>query len=270
MKIQVALALGLISAIKAGETLVFEDNFDTLDMSRWQHELTMGGGGNWEFEWYNNNRTNSYVKDGVLYLLPTLTADYLGEAGMTVDDVNIWGSNPAEDCTGNAFYGCERNAAASGQVINPVRSARVRSVHSFGFKYGRLEISAKMPRGDWLWPAMWLLPVHNAYGNWPASGEIDLLESRGNDASYPGLGCNTFGSTLHWGYNWDANMYMLTHEDYIGEQCLDDAFHTYGLYWDEDRLFTYIDDESNVVLDVVFNETFWQRGGFSDDIFNPW
>jgi beta-glucanase (GH16 family) len=37
-------------------------------------------------------------------------------------------------------------------------SARVRSVESFAFKYGRIEITAKMPKGDWLWPALWLLP----------------------------------------------------------------------------------------------------------------
>lgn len=40
----------------AAETLVFEDNFDKLDFKKWQHEITMGGGGNWEFEMYNNRR----------------------------------------------------------------------------------------------------------------------------------------------------------------------------------------------------------------------
>jgi Glycosyl hydrolases family 16 len=44
----------------------------------------------------------------------------------------------------------------------------------------RLEVEAKLPRGDWLWPAVWLLPEDDAYGQWPASGEIDMLESRGN------------------------------------------------------------------------------------------
>jgi hypothetical protein len=52
-------------------------------------------------------------------------------------------------------------------------------------------------------PAIWLLPKNNEYGNWPASGEIDILESRGNDVNYPAGGVNTFGSTLHWGTNWD-------------------------------------------------------------------
>ena len=43
------------------DTLVWSDDFDTLDFTKWQHEITMGGGGNWEFEMYYNNRTNSFV-----------------------------------------------------------------------------------------------------------------------------------------------------------------------------------------------------------------
>lgn len=44
-----------------------------------------------------------------------------------------------------------------------------------------------------------MLPVDNAYGNWPASGEIDIMESRGNGPEYAAGGNNKFGSTLHWG-----------------------------------------------------------------------
>jgi beta-glucanase (GH16 family) len=98
----------------------------------------MGGGGNWEFELYNNNRTNSFTEDGILYLQPTLTADYLGEAGVKTGSMNLWGGAPADQCTSNAFYGCERNAAGSGNYINPITSARIRTVNSFSFKYGRV------------------------------------------------------------------------------------------------------------------------------------
>ena len=159
------IVLGLLSGSMAAETLVFEDNFDKLDFSKWQHELTMGGGGNWEFEMYTNNRTNSFTKDGILYLQPTFTVDQYGDDTLQHGDVNIWGASPAEMCTGNAFYGCERNAGASGNVINPIKSARLRSYQGFSFKYGRLEIKAKLPKGDWLWPAIWLLPKDNPYGN---------------------------------------------------------------------------------------------------------
>jgi beta-glucanase (GH16 family) len=178
------IILSVVSIAAATETLIFNDDFNKLDMSTWQHELTLSGGGNWEFEWYVNNRSNSYVKDSVLYLKPTYTEDYIGTQQLNTGDINIWGSSPADACTANNFYGCERNAGASGNVVNPVRSARLRTVNSFAFQYGRVEVKAKLPRGDWLWPAIWMLPKNNEYGNWPSSGEIDIMESRGNDQNY--------------------------------------------------------------------------------------
>jgi hypothetical protein len=68
----------------------------------------MGGGGNWEFEMYLNNRTTSYVKDGTLYIQPILTTEVFGD-DVTSGTINVWGSSPADMCTGNAFYGCERS-----------------------------------------------------------------------------------------------------------------------------------------------------------------
>jgi hypothetical protein len=59
-----------------------------------------------------------------------------------------------------------------------------------------------------------MLPKRNEYGPWPASGEIDIMESRGNAPGYPAKGNDWFGSTLHWGTNWDQNRFELTHNDY--------------------------------------------------------
>ena len=115
------------------DTLIWEAQFDKLDFSKWQHEITMGGGGNWEFEWYSNNRTNSFVDEGVLYLQPTLTQENLGDTVLNSGDVNLWGGKYANECTSNAFYGCERNAAGSGNVINPIQSARIRTAGKFSF-----------------------------------------------------------------------------------------------------------------------------------------
>ena len=122
--------------------LIFEDDFKTFNFTNWKHEISMSGGGNWEFEWYTNNRTNSFVKDGVLYLQPSYTAETIGDDALASGDYNIWGGTPASLCTSNAFYGCERNAAASGNVINPIQSARIRSAESFSFQYGRVEVRA--------------------------------------------------------------------------------------------------------------------------------
>lgn len=268
MKAIIVIFLSIIS-LSIQERLIFEDNFNSLNFTQWQHEITMGGGGNWEFQMYVNNRTNSFTKNGTLYIKPTLSIDTLGEESFRHGIVNVWGGAPADLCTSNAFYGCERNALASGNVINPIQSARLRTVNSFAFKYGRVEVRAKLPKGDWIWPAIWLLPKHNEYGNWPASGEIDIMESRGNSNGYPS-GSDSFGSTLHWGPYWNMNGYKKTHKEYKNGQSLGDEFHVYGLYWSKERLYTYIDDPSNVVLDVPMTEDFWTKGEFPDTMYNPW
>lgn len=257
-----------------GETLVFSDEFTEFDLSKWKHEITLSGGGNWEFEYYYNNRSNSFVKNGSLYLKPTLTAERLGEAALTSETMDLWGGAPSSLCTQNQFYGCSRTGNGA-NILNPIQSARIRTAETFNFKYGRVEVRAQLPRGDWLWPAIWLLPRHAQYGDWPASGEIDIMESRGNDATYPasaGGGVNTFGSTLHWGPHWPLDPYEMTHETYtLPKGTLADDYHIYGLSWNETQLFTYIDTPDNVVLSVPFNESFWQKGGWDKSTYdNPW
>lgn len=56
-------------------------------------------------------------------------------------------------CTNSEWLGCERNGTPT-HIINPIRSARLRTVDSFSFRYGRLEIVAKLPTGDWMWPGI--------------------------------------------------------------------------------------------------------------------
>ena len=70
---------------------------------------------------------------------------------------------------------------------------------NFAFKYGKVEASIKLPKGDYLWPAFWLLPKYEVYGGWPRSGEIDVLEARGNNETFYKGGYDTVSSALHWG-----------------------------------------------------------------------
>ena len=65
-------------------------------------------------------------------------------------------------------------------IINPIISGRIKTQGKFAFKYGIVEVRAQNHTGDWLWPAIWLLPNVDSYGYWPASGEIDIMEARGN------------------------------------------------------------------------------------------
>ena len=256
------------------DTLIFSDNFKHFNITRWKHEITLGGGGNWEFQYYDNNRSNSYVKDGVLYIEPSFLIDDIGEGRLRGGyNLDLWGSQPANLCTGPQFYGCFRTSGAGGNILNPIRSARIRTAESFNFKYGRVEVKAQLPKGDWLWPAIWLLPTNNQYGTWPASGEIDIMESRGNGVDYPAGGVNTFGSTVHWGPFYGQDSFRMTHATKQAKNGSDFAqdFHTYGLIWNATYIGTYLDDPENTVLSVPINQTFWKLGNWSDtDLDNPW
>ena len=124
--------------------------------------------------------------------------------------IDVWGSQPADHCTGNEWGGCFKEAYAS-NIVNPIQSARLRTERSLSFRYGRMEIEAKLPKGDWLWPALWLLPKYQKYGVWPTSGEIDLMEARGNanllDAAGNEIGISTMGFAVHFGPSKTENGY---------------------------------------------------------------
>ncbi len=79
----------------------------------------MAGGGNWEFQIYHNNRTNSYVKNGIFHIVPTLTEERIGVENLEGNNyrMDMWGGSPADMCTGNNFYGCERTAGKVLKII---------------------------------------------------------------------------------------------------------------------------------------------------------
>jgi len=113
---------------------------------------------------------------------------------------------------------------------------------------------------------------HNSnYGSWPVSGEIDIMESRGNSPSCSTGGYNSVSSTLHWGPFYGQDKYTLTTNTYtLSGSDFHSAFHTFGLFWNETELYTYIDDDSNRLLEVSFDESFWTRGGWGSNLNNPW
>jgi beta-glucanase (GH16 family) len=262
----------LVSCVVAANYCpVLQDDFNSnvIDPKIWRHDVTMGGGGNWEFQWYVNNRSNSFVENGVLYIRPTLTSDLIGEDKvMNGANIDIW----PDGCNSPGFFGCQR-ASNGANIINPIRSALLRTIDSVAIKFGKIEVRARLPVGDYLWPAIWLLPKHNVYGGWPASGEIDIMESRGNGPSAAGVpftGRDHFGSTLHWGKDFFGNRFPLTSKEYKNPRgLLSDDFHTYGLEWTSESIKTYIDDPSNVVLEVPLKD-FFQRANYPPGTANPW
>ncbi|KAF8066799.1 glucan 1,3-beta-glucosidase [Lyophyllum atratum] len=170
-----------------------------------------------------------------------------------------------------------------GTVVNPVMSGRISTKGKVGIKYGRVEIVAKVSRGDWLWPAVWMLPENSTYGAWPLSGEIDILESRGNAPSYPAQGVNYVRSSLNFGLDKNlvpisvqggAQPEPLTKQLYgwysLKRTSFDKGFHTYTVEWDEKFVRFWVDSRVKSVLEVGVGKkggkgakgSFWDRGKF--------
>lgn len=123
-------------------------------------------------------------------------------------------------------------------------------VHSCGkktFKYGRIDVSAKIPTGRGVWPAIWLMPDKSPYGGWPNGGEIDVMEYVWGD----GEKHNTVYSTVHT-FDIDKNGNKIASG--LGHSAtLDSEFHLYSLVWEEERLDILFDNQ------VIF--TFRKQGG---------
>lgn len=152
---------------------------------------------------------------------------------------------------------CNHMIPVGGLRGKPIMSAKLLSRASF--KYGRFEFLATLPRGDYLWPALWLLPT--GAGPWPTGGEIDVMESMGNA---PGgafaLDYSSTSAALHFGRSssWYDLAYTPTFEQLLGVEFgtlagrrdLQAGPHTFGLYWASDNIYMYVDDDSRRVLDM--------------------
>ena len=122
----------------------------------------------------------------------------------------------------------------TGTIINPVRSARRDTKGKHTLKYGKIEVVAKLLAGDWLWPAIWMMPQDNASGSWPASGEIDIMEARGNARSYAAQGVDFVRASLNWGpLTWLNEVFRTFGWWQSRRGTFNDDFHTYVLEWSE-------------------------------------
>jgi len=112
-------------------------------------------------------------------------------------------------------------------------STRLKSIDLFEFKYGRVEVSAKLPDAQGTWPAIWMLGANFPEVGWPRCGEIDIMEQTGWDK-------NTSLGTYHWfDTNTNANA---SYGETISVNNASSEFHLYGLEWTEDTLTVLLDN----------------------------
>lgn len=190
---------------------MYQDDFKTLDTNVWHHEVQLDGFGNGAFDWTTTDSKNSYVDEDGLHIEPTLTNE---TTSITTDQLFAnYTLNLFKDgsCTSKSNSSCRITSdPEKGRMIPPVRSARLTTKGSKTIRYGRVEVVAKLPKGDWLWPAIWMMPEDDVYGSWPRSGEIDIMESRGNRRGYKDGGRNYYYGTLHWGPSADSDAFWRT------------------------------------------------------------
>ncbi|OCK74991.1 glycoside hydrolase family 16 protein [Lepidopterella palustris CBS 459.81] len=234
-----------------------EDFSEGLNPKIWTKEVEVGGYGNGQFEMTTNDDENAFIQNGQLIIKPTLQDASLIEKNNIIDLTN-------SGCTSEISTNCiAATNITNGTIVNPVKSARINTKLGANILYGRVEVTAQLPGGDWMWPAIWMLPKDSKYGEWPKSGEIDIAESRGNNWTYSQGGNNIVSSALHWGPNaandawWRNNVKRKAlHSTYAA------GYHTFGLEWSEKYVFTYIDTRLLQVMYTYFDQPFFKYGQF--------
>lgn len=209
-------------AADAGWRLVWSDEFEgrAIDRGKWDFDVDCWGGGNEERQCYTARPDNAAIRGGRL----VITAR-------------------KEAMTGPAFPLLQRSdpEKAKSLATKGFTSARLVTRGKAAWTYGRIEVRAKLPRGQGTWPAIWMLPETNHYGTWAASGEIDILE-----AVNLGVRCdecaggieNRILGTLHFGGQWPANEYK---GDETALPAPLDGFHVFGIVWEKGKIVWTVD-----------------------------
>lgn len=190
----------LLPLLAVAQTPIWADEFDgtTLDPANWEIMIGDGtnygvpGWGNNELEYYTGRTENLLVSGGYLNIIAR-----------------------EEDYAGHDYT-----------------SARIRSLNLQEFLYGRLEARIKLPTGQGIWPAFWMLPTNSPYGGWAASGEIDIMECI-NEA-------NRVYGTIHYGGGWPNN--VNSGGSFADGTDFSAGFHVYSIEWDLDEIRWYVDN----------------------------
>ncbi|MFT5312234.1 MAG: beta-glucanase (GH16 family) [Paraglaciecola sp.] len=188
--------------------LIWSDEFDgaAIDSSKWTHEVNCDGGGNQEQQCYTDSAENSFLDSGMLNIV----------------------AKPSVD----------------GEPL-PYTSARMVTKYQGDWTYGRFEMRAKLPEGQGTWPAFWMLSSDEIYGEWPRSGEIDILEAVNLKADDNGAEERSIVGQLYYGSGTaNANNQFdssgKTFDLLDGSNPADD-FHTYAIEWQEGEIRWYVD-----------------------------
>lgn len=179
-----------------GMTLAWRDEFTAnyINTNNWSYDTGGSGWGNNELEYYTNSNKNAYTTGG--YLVIEARKETMG--------------------------------------TNNYTSARMISKDKKTFTYGRIDFRAKLPKGQGVWPALWMLGNNIGTTPWPACGEIDIMELLGHEPQ------KTYG-TVHWGAAGGASTHIGGNYS-LSSLTFNDKFHLFSLKWEADKMTFLIDD----------------------------
>lgn len=188
----------------SGYTLVWQDEFNgtTIDPTNWVHETGASGWGNNELQYYTARPENSFISDGKL-VIEAKKENYQGA---------------------------------------PYTSARMKTAGLREFKYGRIDIRAKLPKGQGIWPALWMLGGNFGSVGWPKCGEIDIMEVIGSEPA-------KLHGTVHWDNNGSHAQYGQSTT--LPSGTFADEFHVFTIIWDNQKIRWLLDDVQFNVVDIA-------------------
>jgi beta-glucanase (GH16 family) len=203
---------------REGWNIVWHDEFDgpELDRTNWNFDIGGNGWGNAEWQYYSDRPENARIEDGMLVI--------------------------------------EARKEAVSFSGKPYSSARIKTQGLHAWTYGRIEARMKLPYGQGIWPAFWMLGDNNK--GWPASGEIDILEHIGKTP-------DTIYATVHApGYSGGKGVggkFIVPDVD-----TLKNDFHVYAIEWQENEIRWYFDEQeyfkltpADVPSDWIFDHDFF-------------
>ncbi|GAB4366159.1 MAG: hypothetical protein Kow0042_05820 [Calditrichia bacterium] len=205
-----------------GWELVWSDEFNgtAIDKSNWNHETGGHGWGNNELEYYTDRPANSYIQEGNLVI----------------------------EAKKENFGGREYT------------SARMTTKGKRFFKYGRVEARIKLPFGQGIWPAFWMLGESISSVGWPKCGEIDIMEMIGGGENRD----DTVHGTAHWYESESAgHQFMGGHRELPDPQIFAGDFHVFAIEWDQTAIKWFLDGQNYYSFDI----TPPSRSEFHDNFF---
>lgn len=188
----------ILSHYSFSQNLIWADEFEKDGLpnpKNWTYDVGDSGWGNNELEYYTeNDLRNAKVENGILKI----------------------------------------EARSDDHFPKGYTSARILTRGKAFWKYGYIEVRAKLPKGVGTWPAIWMLPENNTFGGWPKSGEIDIMEHVGFDPAVVHGTVHTEAFNHNKGTQKGMQITVPTfHEE----------FHLYAIHWTEDRIDFYLDDQ---------------------------